>query len=134
MLPSTGQGHFPNGCGTLTFLFWVVPASAWLWGDRWQGKMIYIFCDNDAVVEVLEKEKPKDPKMLELLQEFLYIVCTRKFSPIFRKIGTKANKVADFISRCHDESKIASFFKRKSLPMHTPIVAPDNLFTLRSNW
>ena len=114
--------------------FWVVLVSAWLWGDRWQGKIVYIFCDNDAVVEVLEKEKPRDPKMLELMQEFLYIVCTRKFSPIFRKIGTKANEVADFISRCHNESEIAYFFKKKALPMHTPVVAPDNLFTLRSNW
>ena len=45
--------------------------SAWLWGDQWQGKMIYIFSDNDAVVEVLEKEISRDPEMLELLHEFL---------------------------------------------------------------
>ena len=108
--------------------------SAWLWGDKWQGKMVYIFSDNDAVVEVLEKERPKDPKMMELLREFLYVVCTRRFTPIFRKIGTKENEVADFISRCHDEHKISSFFKQKNLPMRTPIPALDTLFTLRSNW
>ena len=114
--------------------FWVVVVSAWLWGEQWQGKMVYIFSDNDAVVEVLEKEKPKDPNMLELLQEFLYIVCTRKFTPVFRKIGTKENEVADFISRCHDKTKIAAYFKKKDLPMRTPVTASDNLFTLRSNW
>ena len=114
--------------------FWVVLVSAWLWGDRWQGKLVYIFCDNDAVVEVLEKEKPKDPKMRELLQEFLYIVCTRGFTPVFRKIGSKANAVADFISRRHDPAAIASFFQSEGLPMRTKISAPDNLFTLRSNW
>ena len=114
--------------------FWVVLASAWLWGEQWQGKMVYVFCDNDAVVEVLEKERPKDPKMLELLQEFLYIVCSRKFTPIFRKIGTKENAVADYISRCHDHTLIANYFKSNNLPMRTPIVALDTLFTLRSNW
>ena len=114
--------------------FWIVLVSAWLWGDQWEGKMVYIFSDNDSVVEVLEKEKPRDPKMLELLQEFLFIVCTRKFTPIFRKIGTKENEVADFISRCHDYVEISAYFKKKNLPMRTPITAQDNLFTLRSNW
>ena len=114
--------------------FWVVVVSAWLWGDQWQGRMVYIFSDNDAVVEVLEKEKPKDPKMLELLQEFLYIVCTRRFTPIFRKISSKDNEVADFISRCHNKFEIEAYFEKKKLPMHTEVTAPDNLFTLRSNW
>ena len=114
--------------------FWTVVVSGWLWGDQWRGKMIYIFSDNDAVVEVLEKEKPRDPKMLELLHEFLYIVCTRQFTPIFRKIGTKENAVADFISRCHDDSEIAAYFERKNLPMRNPVSAPEHFFTLRSNW
>ena len=114
--------------------FWVVLVSAWIWGEQWQGKLVYIFCDNTAVVEVLEKERPKDPNMLELLQEFLYIVCTRKFTPIFRKIGTKENTTADFISRCHNQNLIANFFKSNNLPVLRPIVANDNLFTLHSNW
>ena len=114
--------------------FWVVLVSAWLWGEQWQGKLVYIFCDNVAVVEVLDKERPKNPKMLELLQEFLYIVCSRRFTPVFRRIGTKANKVADFISREHDPQKIASFFIAEDLPARLQVKAPDNLFTLQSNW
>lgn len=114
--------------------FWVVIVSAWLWGHSWQGNMVYIFSDNTAVVEVLDKERPRDPRMLDLLREFLYIVCTRKFTPIFRKIGTKENYVADFISRCHDETKINDYFLSKQLPMRTPVVARDSLFTLQSNW
>ena len=96
--------------------------------------MVYVFCDNNAVTEVLDKERPKDPRMLELLQEFLFIVCTRGFTPIFRKVGTKENEVADFISRNHDPTKIASYFQVNGLPMRTPVAAPDNLFSLRSNW
>jgi hypothetical protein len=114
--------------------FWIILVSAWLWGELWQGKMVYIFCDNTSVVEVLEKERPRDPKMLELLQEFLYIVCTRKLTPIFRKIGTKENSTADYISRCHDPVMLAGYFESHNLPMRTPVLAPDHLFTLRSNW
>ena len=96
--------------------------------------MVYVFCDNTAVVEVLDKERPKDPRMLELLQEYLYIVCTRGFTPVFRRVGTKENDVADFISRNHDPATIASFFHDKGLPMRAPVPVPDNMFRLRSNW
>ena len=114
--------------------FWVVVASAWLWGETWRGKLVYVFCDNVAVVEVLDKEKPKDPRMLQLLQEYLYIVCTRGFTPVFKKVGTADNDLADFLSRNHDKSATKSYFKSKNLPMRTCIPAPDHLFTLRSNW
>ena len=96
--------------------------------------MVYIFCDNSAVVDVLDKERPKDSKMLELLQEFLFIVCTRGFTPIFKRVGTKENHVADFLSRNHDPAQIDSYFQTNDLPMRTLVEAPDNLFQLKSNW
>ena len=88
----------------------------------------------DVIVEVLDNERPRDPGMQELLREFLYIVCTRRFTPIFRKIGTTENSTADFISRCHDPRIIANYFKTSHLPVLTPVVARDTLFTLRANW
>ena len=114
--------------------FWVVLVSAWLWGEEWTGQLVYIFCDNDAVVEVLEKERPRDPQMQELLREFMYIVCTRKFFPVFKKIGTKENHVADYISRCHDPVVLGKYFQESNIPVRTPRVVLDTLFRLRSNW
>ena len=114
--------------------FYVLLVSCWLWSGSWHGCVVYLFCDNDAVVESLDKEKPKDPKMQDLLREFLYIVCTRKFTQIFRKIGTKENFVADFISRCHDSVLTTKFFAKNNLPARKLISVPDNLFNLSSNW
>ena len=114
--------------------FWIVLVSSWLWGKHWRGKLVYIYCDNTAVVESLEKEKPKDPKLQELLREFLFIVCSRGFTPVFRKIGTLANETADFISRVHDPDQTLEFFHTRGLPLRKLVTAPDNLFQLRSNW
>ena len=114
--------------------FYVVLVSAWLWGDMWSGKVVHIFCDNDAVCETLEKERPKDKAMQELLREFLYIVCSKGFTPVFRKIGTVANKTADYISRVHDHSLINKFFKDSGLPDRKPVDVPDTFFSLHSNW
>ena len=113
--------------------FYVVLASCLLWGDQWTGKLVYIFCDNDAVVEVLEKKKPKDEKMLELLREFLYIVCSKKFTPAFKKIGSKENLTADYISRCHDPVLTRRFFEQQNLPARKLVKIPDSFFNLNSN-
>ena len=108
--------------------------SAWLWGERWRGKIVYVFCDNDTVVDTLEKQKPADPKLQELLREYLYVVCTRGFTPKFRKIGTKENEVADFISRRHDPAATETFFSSKGHPPRTLVEVPDHMFKLNSNW
>ena len=112
----------------------MVVVTAWLWASQRRGKLVYSFCDNTAVIEVLQKEKPSDPKMQELLREYLYIVCTRGFTPVFRKIGTVANETADFISRVHDPNRIQEFFQKKGLQIRKPVTAPDNLFLMGSNW
>ena len=83
---------------------------------------------------MLVHEKPKDVKMQQLLREFLFIVCTRGFTPVFRKISSKANAVADYISRVHDQSETKDFFIRNNLPHRKLVPCPDNFFTLRSNW
>ena len=114
--------------------FYVVLASAWLWGDRWTGHLVYIYSDNDAVIESLEKEKPRDPEMLKLVREFSYLVCTKKFTPVFRKIGTKQNWLADFISRCHDVESTRKFFAENNLKQMKLLQIPDNFFNLNSNW
>ena len=114
--------------------FYVVLVSAWLWGDSWRGKLIYIFSDNEAVVETLLKEKPKDTRMQELLREFLYIVCVKGFTPVFRRISTKANHEADYMSRVHNYENIHSYSVKHNLPIRKPVEAPDHLFRLHSNW
>ena len=114
--------------------FWIVLVSAWIWGEKWRGKLVYIFSDNDSVVETLVKEKPKDSRMQELLREFLYVVCVKGFTPEFRKIGTKENHEADFISRVHNYEDIHTYAVKHSLPIRKPVEAPDHLFQLHRIW
>ena len=114
--------------------FWVALVSAWLWGEKWRGKIVYVFCDNVAVVETLDKQKPSDTKLQELLREYMYVVCTRGFTPKFRTIGTKENEVADYISRRHDPVAAAEYFASHGLPQRTLVDVPDSMFKLHSNW
>ena len=89
--------------------------SSKIWGGTWTGRCIVIYCDNDAVVETVLNKKPRDQAMLSLLREFLFIVVTQKFFPIVRKIGTKENYLADFVSRRFDTEAAAVQFTKAGL-------------------
>ena len=84
--------------------FWVTIVSAKLWGDHWTGRTVVLYCDNDCVVETINRRKPRDSELASLLREFLFVVVTKKFHPVVRKIESKRNEIADFLSRRFDEA------------------------------
>ena len=114
--------------------FWVVIVSAKLWASQWSGHLVYLFCDNDAVVDVLNHEKPKNPDMLTMLREFSYLVCMHSFTPVFRKIDTKVNHVADHISRRHDRESADALFKNVGMHPMQNICVQDHQFKLTAPW
>ena len=114
--------------------FWTLIVSAKLWGDYWTGRTVVLYCDNDSVVETTTKRKPRDPEMASLLREFLFIVVTKKFHPVVRKIESKRNEIADFLSRRYDEAGAKDIFKKFGLSNMSKIMPKEKLFTLTSDW
>ena len=114
--------------------FWVCIVSAKLWGDTWTGRCIVIYCDNDSVCDSIQKRKPRDPTLLSLLREFLYVAVTKKFFPIVRKIGTQENKVADFISRRFDPLAAKKVFSESGLHDMELVKPSSSMFNLSANW
>ena len=114
--------------------FWIVIVSAKLWGDSWSGRCIVIYCDNDAVCDTIQYKKPRDLHLLSLLREFLYVVVSKKFFPVLRKIGTKENKIADFISRRFDRQAASKVFSESGLHEMDLAKPNTNYFNLSSNW
>ena len=114
--------------------FWVVIVSAKLWGDTWTGRCIVIYCDNDSVCDTIQYKKPRDPALLCLLREFLYVVVTKKFFPVLRKIGTHENKLADFISRRFDQKAAAKIFAESGLHEMQLVKPSATFFNLSEKW
>ena len=114
--------------------FWTMIVSARVWGEDWSGRCVTIFCDNDSVVDTINNKKPKDAALLSLLREFLYIVVTMKFIPVVRKISTKDNHLADFISRRHDVTAAETIFIKAGLQNMVPIEVADKSFKLTEPW
>jgi hypothetical protein len=114
--------------------FWIAIVSAKLWGDTWTGRCIVLYCDNDSVCDTIQNKKPKDVTLLSLLREFLYVVVTKKFFPVVRKIGTHENKVADFISRRFDQQAAQKVFIASGLHGMELVKPSTNLFNLSASW
>ena len=114
--------------------FWILIVSAKLWGDTWTGRSIILFCDNDSVCDTVVYKKPKDQSLLSLLREFLHIVVTKKFYPVVRKIGTKENVLADFISRRFDPEAAAAIFDKFGLHEMVLVKPKTDLFKLSAPW
>ena len=114
--------------------FWCLIVSARLWGSVWTGRAITLFCDNCAVVDTINHKKPKDPALLSLLREFLYIAVSYKFFPVVRKISTTDNYLADHISRRHDHPAAAKLFQEAGLPPMVRVEVPDLSFQLTDAW
>ena len=93
-----------------------------------------IYCDNDAVCELIWRKKPRDQAMLTLLREFLFVVVTKKFFPVVRKISTKDNHLADHISRNFDETKAKQQFEKAGLEGMVQVMPKRIFFDLSATW
>ena len=114
--------------------FYVLLISMAIWGPTWSGKAVEMFCDNTAVVEVCNRQKPKDSEMARFLREFLLLVVTYKFYPVVKKISTTDNWIADFISRDFDVKNHEIFFDKHSMSPMNQINVSDNQFSFSASW
>ena len=114
--------------------FWMVILAAKVWGSKWTGRRIGIYCDNEAVCKTIIHQKPKDPELQRCLREFLHYVCRYRFQPIILRVSTKDNAIADYISRVYDEVSISKMFLGKGLQGMNQVMIGDDMFNFVADW
>ncbi len=70
-----------------------------LWGYRYPGMKIQIFCDNDAAVTVINSSRTTDQFMGSCLRELWLEVCNYKFELRAVHLPGEENRLADWLSR-----------------------------------
>ena len=87
-----------------------------LWGSAWKGLCITVFCDNEAVVQVVNSETTRDALLGQLLCNMWLISSTREFELRAKHFPGTENRAADLLSRWHlnPEYYTAQFYA------HTP--------------
>ena len=72
-----------------------------VWGSSWQGHQVRCYCDNQVIVACLRSRTSKQQGIMHLLRCLLFIEATRDYHLVPMYISTKANDLADDLSRDH---------------------------------
>ena len=70
-----------------------------LWGHCWKDKYIEVFCDNLAVVQVLQTGKARDSRLATFVRNIWLITSIFNIHLAITHIPGKNNSVADLLSR-----------------------------------
>ncbi len=70
-----------------------------VWGGSWEGHRVTCFCDNQVVVATLSSKTSKHPGLMHLIRCLAFVEAKLNFTLQPRYINTRANFLADDLSR-----------------------------------
>ena len=79
--------------------FFPIVVAVVLWGHKMQGKRIMLRSDNTAVVEIINKQTSKCPRIMRLMRFFVLQCLKQNVSFKASHISGKSNHIADALSR-----------------------------------
>jgi len=105
-----------------------------IWGSCWQGKVVHVHSDNEAVVSVLNSGYSKDEQMMHLVRCLFFILAVWDISLFACHLPGVLNVAADAISR---DNLPLLFLKvpdvsRQATPLPQALV--DLLVTVQPDW
>jgi hypothetical protein len=95
-----------------------------LWGRAWQGQVVHVHSDNEAVVAVVNSGYSKDQQLMHLARCLFFALAARDISLYARHIPL--NTVADAISR---DNLPLLFSKVPDADSRPAVVPPDLVVT-----
>ena len=104
------------------------------WGHSWQGQQVLCQCDNQVVVACLRSRTSREKGIMHLLRCLVFVEATHKCFLYPTYIDTKANHLADDLSR----NNLPSFLSKvpNADPHPTPVSQPllDLLLDPTADW
>ena len=105
-----------------------------IWGHAWAGCRIIWRCDNQAVVACLGSRTSRDPTLMHLIRNIVFLEAYGGFHIQAEYIDTHANHVADDLSR----NRLSSFFLKvpnaSRLPSLPPAAIAGLLLDVEVDW
>ena len=109
--------------------FLAVLVGARIWGHLFKGQKIRIYCDNMAVVEVINSSKTKDEFLATCLRELWLVVAQNEFELQAVHLPGEENRVADWLSRWHIDHKYPElFYQFAAESVYQEIIISSELF------
>lgn len=97
-----------------------------IWGQFWTHNRVRCLCDNQAVVASLRSRTTRDQHCMHMLRTLAFVEARHAFCLHMEYINTKANHLADDLSR----GKLVSFFSKVPDADPSPTPLPSQLVEL----
>ena len=103
-----------------------IVAAAAIWGKAWNGTVIQVHSDNQAVVACLTSRSARDPLLAHLLRCLFFFEAHFRFEHRAQHIAGKLNTAADALSR----DRLKEFFSIFPQANQQPSLLPGSLVEL----
>ena len=97
-----------------------------VWGRKWAGHRVMCHCDNQAIVACLRSRTSKHKGIMHLLRSLVFIEAYFRFHLFPQYIDTRANELADDLSR--DNALL--FLSKVPQARRRPTAVPSDLLNL----
>jgi hypothetical protein len=100
-----------------------------LWGHKWNGLNITVYCDNLAVVAVVNSGKTQDSCLAQCVREIWLCTARGEFQLRAVHLTTTENRLADCLSRWHLHQSAAEQFRQlTSAAVLVDVTVSTNVF------
>ena len=104
-----------------------------VWGKLWTSTQVLLFCDNEAVDQVIGSSKTKDPFLAACLRNIWLITASYDIDINIRHIAGVQNNLADALSRWFSPHRIKEKILNHLLNNCKWDKVPHNFFDLALN-
>ena len=80
------------------------------WCTLWQNKKIFVHCDNQAAVAIINKGSCRNPTVMESLRKIFWCSAIYNFRLKAVYYAGKYNQIADAVSRLHEHNSYSHLF------------------------
>ena len=106
-----------------------------VWGDRFRGQRLQIFCDNETTVSILNSGASRNEFLQSCLREAVFVAATYEFEIRARHLAGHLNRISDLLSRWHLGPQFQQEFSQLNGQWGLKEVQANNeLFELTSDW
>ena len=77
-----------------------------VWGNQWKHSIVKFYCDNLAVVQVVQTNKTKDPFLAACIRNIWLITATQDIEIQIQHVKGANNTIADLLSRIFSDKAI----------------------------
>ena len=123
----------PQAHITVQELIPIVIAAA-LWGRRWSGQTVQVWCDNEAAVSIINTGTSMDLEALHLMRCLAFISAKFQFYLFATHVQGKRNVIADALSRNKMHLFRSLYPQAHMLPTEIPEALLDLLIIRKPDW